>query len=578
MTVAEATRILTAADSPFAVEIRDIRGIPTRCWVKAPNNLIDLLEGSKGYGDRTFLVFEDERLTFQEHYQRVASLASALQGMGVGKGDRVVIAMRNYPDWVITFWATVALGAIAVPLNAWWTGPELEYGVSDSGAKVLVLDDERTERLLPHMEELFNQVNFTVIHTRTPTRVVDQIPSGIDHFEFGSLVGDLDAVMPAVEVDSDDDVTIFYTSGTTGKPKGAVATHRNLGSNLINAFFVATRAGMLAKERAEAKGLTLPESSSAQKAYLLSVPLFHATGCFAVMIPNMVAGAKLVMMYRWNPERALELIERESITSFGGVPAMVWQVLNSPDFDKRDTTSVENIGYGGAPSAPELVRRIKQHFPTGSPSNGYGMTETCAIATMNVGDDYVRKPDSAGPPVPISEAKVVDALGSELPVNMPGELWMKGANVVRGYWNKPEATASTFSEGWLHTGDIAFIDEEGFIHIVDRAKDMLIRGGENIYSVEIESAIFENPAVADVAVIGIPDLVLGEEVCAIVQRRAGFELSEDEVRSHVAERLANFKVPKYVYFRDDELPRNAAGKILKRQLRDEVIDIEVNKA
>jgi len=285
------------------------------------------------------------------------------------------------------------------------------------------------------------------------------------------------------------------------------------------------------------------------------------------------------MMHHWDPERALELIERERVNTFGGVPAMVMQVIDSPDFAKRDTSSVRAVAYGGAPAPPDLVRRIKDHFPVGAPSNGYGLTETSSVTTMNTGDDYVRKPGSVGPPVPVVDVRVVpDGFEGEEPTDdMPagpdvtGELWIKGPNVVRGYWNKPDATAATFTRGWLHSGDIARIDEEGFVHIVDRAKDMVIRGGENVYSVEVESALFEHPAVADVAVIGVPHAVLGEEVGAAVVLRPGTKVTAQELVRHVRERLAGFKVPTHIWFRSDALPRNPQGKVLKRELRDTLV-------
>ena len=336
---------------------------------------------------------------------------------------------------------------------------------------------------------------------------------------------------------------------------------------LKTAIFVAARGAM----RARGGETPLVAGGGEQNSYLLSVPLFHATGCHSVLVANTAAGGKLVMMHKWDPERALELIERERVTNFGGVPAMVWQVLDSPDFDKRDTSSVKSISYGGAPAPPELVKRIRQHFPVGLPSNGYGLTETSSVTTMNTGEDYIAKPESVGPPVPVCDVKVMGDDGNELALGQAGELWIKGPNVVRGYWNNPDATAAIFAEGWLHSGDVARLDDEGFVYIVDRAKDMLIRGGENVYSVEVEAALFEHPAVADVAVIGIPHPVLGEEVGAVVQLRTGASATEEELRKHVAQRLAAFKVPVRVWFREDPLPRNPAGKVLKRDLRDELV-------
>jgi long-chain acyl-CoA synthetase len=555
MSLVEADRQLTDAGQIFEVEEIEVLGRPTKVWKNAPSTLASILELSRAHGDKTFLVYEDERLTFEDHYRRCARLAGALrERFGVRVGDRVAIAMRNFPEWSIAFWAAAAAGAVVVPLNAWLTGPELQYGLADSGSKVLFADREREERLrdewraLPGLE--------TVVVARSHTDVDE------GHLDFAALTGPEDAShfeLPSVSIGPDDDATIFYTSGTTGRPKGALGTHRNICTNVMSIMYVNVRNAMRS-------GVDLT-AGGGQPGYLLSVPLFHATGCHSILVVNLVAGGKLVMMQRWDAGRALELIERERITAFGGVPAMAMQVLDHPDIDKRDTSSVRGVGYGGAPAPAGLVERVKARFPGASASNGYGMTETSSLSTSNQGDDYLRKPDSVGPPVPVVSVKVVDPSGQELPAGEVGELWIKGPNVVKGYWNNPEATAETFTDGWVHTGDVARIDDQGFVYIVDRAKDMLIRGGENIYCSEIESVLCDHPAVADAAVIGIPHDVLGEEVGAVVNFRPGATATESELREHVALRLAAFKVPVTVWVLDEPLPRNPAGKVLKSELR-----------
>ena len=592
MSVTEADTTLTAPGQPFEIAVETIRGIQTRTWKNAAATLSAILEMSRGHGDATFLVYEDERSTFEEHYRLAAGVAHRLiEDYGVRPGDRVAIAMRNFPEWAAAFWGIAAAGGVVVPLNAWWTAPELAYGLEDSGAKVAFLDMERAERLAGAVDGL----RLMVIVARSEGQSLPAVTSaGIDRFEevmAPALPGDdpTASLLPQTGVGPEDDATIFYTSGTTGRPKGAVGTHRNICTNLMSLFYINTRSGLRAASsregscaggsagdasarRAEGAGADGGEVRRNRNSYLLSVPFFHATGCHSVLVANTASGGKLVMMYRWDPERALELIEREQITSFGGVPSMVMGVLDSPDFAKRDTSSVRGVSYGGAPAPPELVKRIKAHFPGGSASNGYGLTETSSVVTMNGGDDYVRKPQSVGPPVPVCEVKVVDETGRDLPEGETGELWIKGPNVVRGYWNKPEATAESFSDGWLHSGDVARIDDEGFVYIVDRAKDMVIRGGENVYCVEVEAALFEHPSVADCAVIGIPHPVLGEEVGAVVRLRPGADpVEEDGLRAHVAARLAGFKVPVRIWFRTEELPRNPAGKVLKRELREELV-------
>jgi long-chain acyl-CoA synthetase len=318
------------------------------------------------------------------------------------------------------------------------------------------------------------------------------------------------------------------------------------------------------------------EGKSIQNAGLLNVPLFHATGCLAVMVVNTASGGKIVMMHHFDAGKALALIEAEQLTMIGGVPTIAMQILDHPDFKKFDTSSVRAVTYGGAPAPPELVKRIQAAFPVGQPGNGYGLTETSAAVCLNSGPDYVAKPDSVGSVVPVCEVAIVpeEFEGSEPSPDLPrgpsvvGELWIKGPNVVRGYWHKPEATAQSFSRGWLHTGDIGRIDDEGFIYIVDRAKDMIIRGGENVYSVIVEAAIFEHPDVADCAVVGLPHPTLGEEVAAVIVLRPGRTVEAEEISRHVAQRLARFEVPTRIFFRTLALPRNPQGKVLKRELRD----------
>jgi long-chain acyl-CoA synthetase len=573
MPIEEANRTLTASGQMFEMEDVEIRGIVTRVWKNAPASLRAILELSQAHGEQDYLVYEDERTTFAESYSIAAAVARALQErFGVEKGDRLSIVMRNLPEWVMAFWGTVAAGGVVVPLNAWWTGAELQYGLHDSETTVVFVDTERLARLQPHIHELPHLR--AIVVTNEDRKVPQEFgPSPVPVIAFSDLIGDAasraDITMPDVEITPEDDATIFYTSGTTGKPKGAVGTQRNMATNLMSLFFLNARASL---RRPSGQG-EIGEVD--RNAYLLSVPLFHATGCHSILVANTAAGNKLVMMHHWNPERALELIERERITTFGGVPAMAMQVIDSPAFATRDTSSVRSVAYGGAPAPPDLVRRIKEHFPVGAPSNGYGLTETSSVTTMNVGDDYVRKPDSVGPAVPVCDVAVVpDGFEGEEPTaelphgpDVVGELWIKGPNVVRGYWNKPEATAASFTAGWLHSGDIARIDDEGFIYIVDRAKDMVIRGGENVYSVEVEAALFEHPAVADCAVIGVPHDVLGEEVGAAIVLRPGTTVTAEELSRFARERLASFMVPAHFWFLSDALPRNPQGKVLKRELR-----------
>jgi long-chain acyl-CoA synthetase len=576
MSMAEATEQMTQPGSMFEMTSASVNGVELRVWKNAPKTLRDVLLGTRRHAKRDFLVYEDERITYAEHFAMAATFAKRLRDAGVRPGDRVAIAMRNLPEWVIAFWSTMALGAIVVPLNAWWTTDELVYGLTDSGSTVAVVDLERFGRLKGRLDEL-GELHTMIVASEdrgVPIELPEQHGAVSLHsfFDFLGAV-DPDEDLPEATIEPDDDATIFYTSGTTGHPKGAVGSHRNAATNLMNLFFFSTRTTL---RLGEAKG----SSPSGPNAYLLSVPLFHATGCQAILVVNTAAAGKIVIMHHFDPERTLELIERERITIFGGVPTMVMQVLDSPSFAKHDLSSVRSISYGGAPAPADLVRRIRDAFPVGQPGNGYGMTETTAASAMITGADYVAHPDSVGPITPVGEAAIVPEgfEGDEPPEDRPtgpdviGELWLKGPQVVRGYWNNPEATAATFTKGWVHTGDIGRIDDEGLIYVVDRSKDVIIRGGENIYSIEIEAALFDHPAIADCAVIGVPHATLGEEVGAVVVLRTGASVSAEELARHVGQRLAAYNVPSHFYFRDEPLPRNPAGKVLKRALRDEVLD------
>ena len=377
--------------------------------------------------------------------------------------------------------------------------------------------------------------------------------------------------MPMVEIHPDDDATILFTSGTTGVPKGAVSTNRGVMSGL---FAFACRTTVEALRWAPD---TPPDPSTAAPSipacFILTVPLFHVTGCVPVMLGSVTTGARLVMMHKWDPLRALQLIEREKVTNFVGVPTMSQDLVSHPDFAKYDTSSLKNVGGGGAPMAPELVRKIEGSFAgKASPQLGYGLTETNGYGPGNTGPDYMAKPSSTGRVVPIMGVKIVDPNGSEQPNGEVGEVCLSGPMLIRGYWNRPEATAESIRDGWLHTGDLGYLDDQGFLYVVDRIKDMVLRGGENVYCSEVEAAIFEHNDIHEVAVFGLPHERLGEEVVAALLPTPGKTIDIDELTAFLAERIAPFKIPSQWFVRDEPLPRGATGKILKREIRDLVLD------
>ncbi|MEX1251901.1 MAG: class I adenylate-forming enzyme family protein [Hyphomonas sp.] len=564
MSIEAANAALAGPGSPVELEDAVIGGVPMKVYKNAPPTIPSILDAAaEQFADRTYLVYQNERVTFRALQLAARTLARALKDkFGVEKGDRVGIIMRNYPEWPLGFYAALSTGAVTTPMNSWWTAEELEYGLSFVGVKIAVVDGQIYERIRKHLERLPD-----LKHILIARDFADEIADPRVH-SLSAIVGDPntwanlpDAGPVGVDLDTDDDATIMYTSGTTGKPKGALATHRAVVSNMFNSMTCSARMFLRKGEPVPA-----PEPE-AMRATLLSVPFFHATGSFAILIPSALRGDKIVSMYKWDAGEALPIIEAEKISSIGGVPAIAWQLLEHPDRDKYDLSSIQVISYGGAPSAPELVSTIKKRFPDAAPGNGWGMTETCATATLNIGEDYVNRPSSAGAPPGAVELRICDPEGRQVPQGTVGELWCKSPSNCRLYWNRPDATAETYRQGWVVTGDLARIDEEGFLYLVDRAKDMLIRGGENIYCIEVENALYDHPAVMDAAVVGIQHKILGEEVGAIVQLKPGKSATQAELRAHVAGQLAAFKVPVEIQFLNEPLPRNANGKIVKSQLR-----------
>ncbi|MCB0962759.1 MAG: acyl--CoA ligase [Acidimicrobiales bacterium] len=549
----DAAAQVTAPGERFETGDITVEGVTYTAFTGAPSTLKELFDLTRLYDATPFLVYEDETYTFAETYASADGIAAALvERYGVGKGDRVAIAMRNYPEWIMTYLGALSIGAVVVSVNAWWTAEEMDYGLEDSGAKVLVIDGERLDRTRAAAQRL----GIATIAVRIDE---EETPPGVDRWEDVVAPG---ATRPEVEVGPEDDATILYTSGTTGRPKGAVSTHRAVVQALMGFGCKTSIEGLRRPE--EAAGTTGPP------VFILIVPLFHVTGNVPVMLGSLASGLKLVIMHKWDPGRALELIEREKVTHLVGVPTQSWDLLEHPDFDRFDTSTLVSVGGGGAPAPPQLVGKVGERFSSAKPQIGYGMTETNAYGPGNSGTDYETHPTSTGRTTPIMQVEIRDPDLHPLPHGELGEIWMKGPNLIRGYWNKPEATAETIVDGWLRTGDLGRMDEEGFVYIEDRAKDMILRGGENVYSAEVEAAIYEHPAVYEAAVFGLPHERLGEEVAVSIVPREGETIDPEELRSFLRDHLAPFKIPSQVFIHEEALPRNPAGKILKRQLRDEL--------
>ena len=546
---------LTGPGQVFELETVEIWGNPIRVFKNAPATMRDVWANAAKRGDAPYFHYAGETITYAEADRRIRALAAWLHGQGVSKGDRVAVGMRNYPEWAMAHWAIQSIGAVTVSLNAWWIAEELRYAFADSGAIAAIVDGERLERLSPGMLEECGVR--TVVVVRGETR------HGVH--SWSDVTSDAGAEMPAVAIEPDDIATILYTSGTTGFPKGAEGSNRNYITAIWNGLFTAAL-GM------RMNGVA-PPAADAPKPQLVSFstfPFFHIAGLCG-MISSTNAGNAIVTQFKWDPVEAMQLIEKHKVNSFGGVPTVVRGLIEHPDISKFDLSSLVTVGQGGAPVAPDSIARINAEFGGKvSPGNGYGLTETTAGVIAIAGPAYLQRMDSIGLPHVGSVARICDDEGNELPRGSIGELWIYGPNNVRGYWNKPAETAKAFVDGWFRSGDAGYMDEDGYLYVVDRIKDMVLRGGENVYCVEVETALFELHEVRDCAVIGLPHPTLGEEVAAVLVPADGHgPADEPTVLEHLRSRLAGFKVPSRIFWHDGELPRNATGKVLKKDLRDQ---------
>ncbi|MFE5483943.1 class I adenylate-forming enzyme family protein [Streptomyces sp. NPDC056527] len=492
--------------TPFPQEglTRDAHGVPR--YTKVPATLLDLLRRHVDARPEAEAVVElgGERLTYGRLWERAARVAGGLRARGVGRGDRVAVRYAAGTNWVVAFWGTVMAGGIAVAVNTRSAPPEVEFVLGDAGVKVDLPDDA-------------------------------PLPDG----------------PPYVTADPDptDVVALFYTSGTTGRPKGVPTTHE---------AFVTSAENMV-------RCLDIPRTVGPELRTLISVPLFHVTACNAQLMVAAYVGGASVIMPTLDLPGLTEALTAERITFLVTVPAVYSLLLRHPGFAGADVSGVRTVAYGGAPIAPALVRSLREAFPRATVINGYGMTETASLITVLPDRDAVDHADSVGYAVPSVDLGVVP-IGDD---PSTGELVVRGANVTTGYWNRPAATAETIVDGWLHTGDIVRIDEAGRVHIVDRIKDIINRGGENVSSVEVEAVLLSAPGVADAAVLAVPDDVMGEKVGAVLfSDRDGLDVAA--VIAHCRDRLADFKVPQYAAVVTDALPRNAGGKLLKNVLREQV--------
>jgi long-chain acyl-CoA synthetase len=564
--VHEAVRRFTAADGIFAVTEQQVAGVSQRVFTHAAPTVLDILSSGRGHGGADFLVFGDQRWSFEQFFADVDALAAVLQhDMGVKPGDRIAIAMRNCPDWVLIFAAAVHVGAVAVLINSWGSAEELEFTLRDSDPTVLAADLPRTRLAAEALRQRRTAVLFS------------DVDGGPQHLADGS-VADLEArpirdaiaagrgrdyatAQPAPE----DMAMLLYTSGSTGHPKGVVYRHVSVGQALMHMMLV----GLLALEFGGPVDL---RGGATVEAQLVTVPLFHATGLFSGFLLPCAVGQKVALLRKWDAVTAMRTIQSEKITMLSTVPAILKDLLTHPRLDDFDLSSVSRVAAAGAATPTGLPELLRDKLGIENRSSGYGMTETASVCATMSGPVFDLKPMAAGIVSPIVDLRVVDQQGNALPSGEDGEIQLRGVTITPGYWQRDDLTQEAFTpDGWLRTGDLGSIDDDGFLHITGRIKEIVIRGGENIAPIEIENVAYRHPSVKEVAVFGVPDDLMGEELAMVCHPQPGSALTEDELRAHLRDALPTFKVPKYLALTDEPLPRNASEKIHRLALRNSFV-------
>lgn len=551
----DALRELTAPGARLEV-VLDGQG--RRTFANRAASVIDLVASAARAGDRAFLVQGDRRMSFKEFAETVWGTARRLIDEGLQAGDRLAILAPNSIDWVVTAFAAAAAGAVPAACNTSWTRDELTYAIADCGARFLVVDEERADEVIALLDGESTVERIYVVGTDRP------IPQGAQALH--TVVARADR-RPDVAIAETDPFVIVYTSGTTGRAKGCITTHEGTVAQ-VNSMVLSSVLANATSPRPE-------KSTVVEHALLATSPLFHVSGLHSGICSSLATRSKVVFLTRkFDPREVLTLIQDEKVTAWGGVPTMINRVLTSEDFDDFDVSSLRSLSIGGAPLRPAILELAQRVFGDRlNMGHGYGMTETHGSITMNAGRTLAERPGSVGLPGPLVDVKIVDESNSIVADGVSGEILVRGVTVTPGYWGDESATKAAVQDGWLHTGDIGAIDERGYLYLQDRAKDLIIRGGENIASVEIEHCLSDHPAVIEAAVFGVPDDDLGERIGALVVLAPDASVTTAELISFVTSKLGRVKAPEWVRMVDEPLPRNTLGKILKPQLRRMVAEI-----
>lgn len=553
------TSMLHAPGAPFELSTIEVNGVTCRVFAQGPTTLAGIYRAALGFAERDLFVYNGQRIGYAEAFGRAAALQDHLRLRGIGAGSRVAILLHNRPEWMIAFIAITALGASAVLLNSRGTAAEIAAALDCTDCALLITDGNRAKLLAAPVAP----------GKAIPLILVDaEGSSAPDRIDFATVTANWkNAELTIEDTDPDSEACVMFTSGTTGGPKGARLSHRGALSCVMNVQFSKAVVGMQVMQLFGAEAIAA--AAQRQPAALLVFPLFHSSGCYSVFLPTLLSGGKIVIMPKWNAEQALDLIEREKIGGFSGSPTMWWDVLQV-DRSGRDLSALISMGIGGQALHPKLMRDIVAAFPRAMLGVGYGMTETNGSVCQLVGATLLERPTTSGRALPTADLKIVDDDGNVLPTDGVGEIWVRGAMVMLGYCQRPEATRETLQEGWIRTGDLGRVDADGFLHVVDRKKNMVISGGENISCSEVEGAAMEIDAIAQCVALGVADERLGERLLLAVVLREGAAIDDDAIKRAIGERIALYKVPRDIV-RLAELPYNAMGKVNRAEVLKQIL-------